>query len=151
MLASRSGLFSSAVFMSVSMYPGAMALTVMPFDVHSFAKLFVTWPTAPLEAAYAGTVRPPWKVSSEAKLMMLPRRPVAGDGSRWSMCAPKSRQRVKTALRFTCMTWKCQHGSAELRKMVMYLVEVAVGKLFAWMSPLDTGTRNQNSNLMPIS
>lgn len=103
-LASLSGSLTIAVFISVSMYPGAIALTVIPLLVHSFAKLFVSCPTAPLDAAYAGTVRPPWNVSSEAKLMMLPFRPVTGDGSRPSMCAPTSRQMVKTVLRLTWIT-----------------------------------------------
>lgn len=60
--------------------------------------------TAPFEAAYAGTVRPPWKVSREAKLMIEPRREVVGEGARERMCAPMSRQRVKTVVRFTWIT-----------------------------------------------
>lgn len=36
--------------------------------------------------------------------MMLPRRPLGGAGEE-SMCAPMSRQRVKTEVRFTWMTW----------------------------------------------
>lgn len=103
-LANRASSFNSAVFISVSIYPGAIALTVTPLAVHSFAKLLVSCATAPLDAAYAGTVSPPWKVSSDAKLTMDPRRPVTGDGSSCSMCAPKSRHSEKTALRLTCMT-----------------------------------------------
>lgn len=58
-----------------------------------------------MEAAYAGTFRPPWNVKSDAKLMMLPRRPVTIDGCKESICAPMSRQMVKTEFRFTCITW----------------------------------------------
>lgn len=50
-LASLSLSFNSAVFISVSIYPGAMAFTVIPLDVHSLAKLLVSCPTAPFEAA----------------------------------------------------------------------------------------------------
>lgn len=64
-----------AVFMSVSMYPGAMALTVIPLEAHSLERALVSWPIPPLEAAYAGTVMPPWKVRSEATLMIEPRWP----------------------------------------------------------------------------
>jgi hypothetical protein len=103
-LANLSLSFNKAVFISVSIYPGAIALTVIPLPVHSFAKLLVSCPTAPLDAAYAGTVMPPWNVSSDAKLMMDPRRPVTGEGSSPSMCAPKSRHSEKTVLRLTCMT-----------------------------------------------
>ncbi len=72
--------------------------------VHSLAKLLVSCATAPLDAAYAGTVSPPWKDSSDAKLTMLPRRPVADAGGRSSMCAPASRHSVNTALRLTWRT-----------------------------------------------
>lgn len=41
----------SASFISVAMYPGATAFTVTPLEVHSFARDFVSWATAPLEAA----------------------------------------------------------------------------------------------------
>jgi hypothetical protein len=51
MLSKRTGSFRRAVFISVSIYPGATALTVTPRDVHSLAKLLVSWPTAPLDAA----------------------------------------------------------------------------------------------------
>jgi hypothetical protein len=37
--------------------------------------------------------------------MMDPRRPVMGEGSRVRMCAPMSRQRVKTVVRFTWRTY----------------------------------------------
>lgn len=40
-----------ATFMSVSMYPGAMALTLMPLETHSLDKALVNWPMPPLEAA----------------------------------------------------------------------------------------------------
>jgi hypothetical protein len=53
------GLARRAVFMSVSMYPGAMAFTLMPFDAHSLDSAFVRPATPCLAAAYAGTVRPP--------------------------------------------------------------------------------------------
>lgn len=45
--------------MSVSMYPGAMAFTLMPLDAHSLESAFVRPATPCLAAAYAGTVRPP--------------------------------------------------------------------------------------------
>lgn len=91
---------SKAVFISVAMYlvrvskvshsfflthPGAMALTVTPFDVHSLASAFVSCATAPFDAAYAGTVSPPWNDSKLAKFIMLPRRPLEVDGSRVSI------------------------------------------------------------------
>ena len=63
--------------------------------------------TAPLDAAYAGTVSPPWKERREAKLIMLPRRPVVDevDGAGWeSMWDPMERQRVNTVVRFTWIT-----------------------------------------------
>lgn len=101
MLFNLSSFANRAVFISVSIYPGAIALTVIPFEVHSFDNALVSCATAPFDAAYAGTVRPPWKDRREAKLMMLPRRPVDGEGSRVSMCAPTSRQSVKTVVRFT--------------------------------------------------
>lgn len=48
---------------------------------------------------------PPWKERRDAKFMMLPRR-WDGEGVVWeSMCAPMSRQSVKTELRFTWMTY----------------------------------------------
>lgn len=40
-----------ATFMSVSMYPGATALTLMPLDAHSLDRALVSWATPPLEAA----------------------------------------------------------------------------------------------------
>jgi hypothetical protein len=73
---------------------------------YSFDKALVSCATAPLDAAYAGTVRPPWNESRLAKLMMLPRRPVEGEGESVSMCAPTSRQRANTVLRFTWITWQ---------------------------------------------
>ena len=76
-------------------------MTFTPFEAHSFDSAFVSCATAPLDAAYAGTVSPPWKESREAKLMIEPRRLVVGETGRESMCAPKSRQRVKTVVRFT--------------------------------------------------
>src|SRR6266699_5119245 len=82
-----------------------MAFTVMPLAVHSLAKLLVSCATAPLDAAYAGTATPPWKDRRDAKLMMLPLLPVAGDGSSPSMWAPTSRHSVKMALTLTCTTW----------------------------------------------
>jgi hypothetical protein len=53
-------------FISVAIYPGAIALTFIPFAAHSLDSAFVSCPTPPFEAAYAGTVIPPWKVRSEA-------------------------------------------------------------------------------------
>lgn len=50
-LLNRPSSLSSAVFISVSTYPGATAFTVTPLAVHSFAKDLVSWATAPLEAA----------------------------------------------------------------------------------------------------
>jgi hypothetical protein len=75
MLVFRLSSLIKAVFMSVAMYPGAIALTLIPLATHSFDRALVSWPTPPLDAAYAGTVMPPWKVRSEATLMMEPRRP----------------------------------------------------------------------------
>ena len=103
-LLNRPSSFNSASFISVSIYPGAIALTVIPSLVHSFAKLLVSCPTAPLLAAYAGTVSPPWNVRREAKLITDPFRSVTGCGSRPNMCAPTSRHSVKTVLRLTCIT-----------------------------------------------
>ena len=117
MLFSRFSSASKAVFISVAMYlvrsqhtlsspnlrtyPGAIALTVTPFEVHSFDSALVSCVTAPFDAAYAGTVNPPWKDSKLAKFMILPRRPVTGEGSSVSICAPTSRQIVKTVVRLT--------------------------------------------------
>lgn len=64
-----------ATFMSVAMYPGAMALTLIPLATHSFESALVNCEMPPLEAAYAGTVMPPWNERSDATLMIEPRRP----------------------------------------------------------------------------
>ncbi len=45
--------------MSVAMYPGAIPFTWTFSLLHSFARAFVSCPSAPLAAAYAGTVSPP--------------------------------------------------------------------------------------------
>lgn len=53
------GSFISASFMSVCMYPGAIAFTLTPFEAHSFDSALVSCATPPFALAYAGTVRPP--------------------------------------------------------------------------------------------
>lgn len=90
-----SALFSSLInasFMSVAIYPGAIAFTLTPLLAHSLLSALVSCPTPPLLAAYAGTVMPPWNVSNEATFMMLPRRPRGRSAGWLSMCAPTSRQ-----------------------------------------------------------
>lgn len=60
-------LFSSAInaaFISVATYPGAIAFTEMPCPAHSFDRALVSCDTPPLDAAYAGTVKPPLPDSS---------------------------------------------------------------------------------------
>ena len=55
-------LFSSSInaaFISVATYPGAIALTEMPVPADAFDRALVSCDTPPLEAAYAGTVKPP--------------------------------------------------------------------------------------------
>jgi hypothetical protein len=102
-----SALFSSLInasFISVAIYPGAIAFTLTPLLAHSFDSALVSCPTPPLLAAYAGTVIPPWKVSSEATFIMLPRRPSDRSAGCASMCAPTSRQSWKTEVRFTWRT-----------------------------------------------
>ena len=78
MLLARSSSSINAVFISVATYPGAIALTEMPFPAHSFDRAFVSCVTPPLEAAYAGTVKPPLRsfrvvsisfLSTEAKVL----------------------------------------------------------------------------------
>ena len=49
---------NSAVFISVAIYPGAKAFTLIPFSAHSLHNAFVTCATPPFDAAYAGTVYP---------------------------------------------------------------------------------------------
>ena len=83
--------------MSVAMYPGATALTLTPLPDHSLQSALVSWATPPLLAAYAGTVSPPWKLRSDARLMILP-------SPRSSMGRPKSWQSWKTERRLTAMT-----------------------------------------------
>ena len=51
MLCARSASSINAVFISVAMYPGAIALTEMPFPAHSFDRALVSCETPPLEAA----------------------------------------------------------------------------------------------------
>jgi hypothetical protein len=96
--------FISAVFISVAIYPGAIAFTLIPLFAHSLLSAFVNWPTPPLLAAYAGTVMPPWNVRSDATLMMEPRRLRGRSGAQESMCAPTSRHSVKTDVRLTWST-----------------------------------------------
>ena len=64
-----------ATFMSVAMYPGAMALTLIPLAIHSLESALVNCEMPPLDAAYAGTVMPPWNERSDATLIIEPRRP----------------------------------------------------------------------------
>ena len=55
----RSGyLTNSASTMAVTMYPGLMVLTRMPYGPHSAARLRPSWMTAALDALYAGQIRP---------------------------------------------------------------------------------------------
>ncbi len=61
--------------MSVSVWPGSIALTQIKYSAHSRAKLFVLWTTAALEVEYSmwlGITRSP---SVEAILMIEPPRP----------------------------------------------------------------------------
>lgn len=46
--------------MSVAMYPGAMAFTLIPCLAHSLAMALVSVATAPFDAEYDGTKRPPY-------------------------------------------------------------------------------------------
>jgi hypothetical protein len=96
--------FISTVFISVAMYPGAIAFTLIPLLAHSLLSALVNCPTPPLLAAYAGTVIPPWNVRREATLIMAPRRPSGRSAAQESMCAPTSRHRVNTEVKFTCST-----------------------------------------------
>ena len=50
--------FSAAVI-SVSQYPGAIALTNIPLLAQAFEQAFVSWSIAPFEDAYAGVFLPP--------------------------------------------------------------------------------------------
>jgi hypothetical protein len=51
MLFARSSSLIKAAFISVAMYPGAIALTLMPLLAHSLLNAFVNWATPPFEAA----------------------------------------------------------------------------------------------------
>ncbi|KAF5276165.1 hypothetical protein FQR65_LT16436 [Abscondita terminalis] len=62
----------SASVLSVAIYPGANALTLTPLEAHSLEKAFTREPMAPFEAAYPGTLIPPWNVSREAVNTILP-------------------------------------------------------------------------------
>lgn len=106
--------------MSVAMYPGTTPFTWTLSLLHSLLSAFVSCPSAPFAAAYAGTVSPPynpahthgesavrgictgggrtWYVSRLQKLMILPRR-------RGTMCWPAAWQRSQQALRFTFRTY----------------------------------------------
>ena len=54
--------------MSVAMYPGAIPLTWTFSLLHSLLRAFVSCPSAPFAAAYAGTVNPPCgRASSKAR------------------------------------------------------------------------------------
>lgn len=46
--------------MSVAMYPGQIPLTWTFSLLHSLLRALVSCPSAPLAAAYAGTVNPPY-------------------------------------------------------------------------------------------
>lgn len=92
-----------ASFISVDIYPGATALTLMPFPAHSLLSALVSCATPPFDAAYAGTVIPPWKVRREATFMILPLEPDVGAGLD-KRYAPKSRHSVNTVVKLTCNT-----------------------------------------------
>lgn len=106
---------SKASFISVAMYPGAIALTVIPFAAHSLLKALVSWVTAPFDAAYAGTVRPPWKDRRDPKLIIVPFRVCLEEVE--SICAPTSRQIVNVAFRFTCKTFPAVVRSPAHKKL----------------------------------
>ena len=89
---------SSAVFISVAMYPGARALTLIPFSAHSLHSALVSWATPPLDAAYAGTVYPPKNESIDAMLIIFPFPPC------FRNVFPASWHSANTLLRFTLMT-----------------------------------------------
>lgn len=97
---------------SVAMYPGQMPFTCTLCWLHSLASDFVSCPRAPLAAAYAGTVIPPWKVRREHILMILPR-------FRGTMCWPAAWARIQHALRLTVITYrrKVQLVRAEKRSL----------------------------------
>ena len=61
----------NAAFTSVATYPGAMALTEMPLTADSFDRALVSCDTPPLEAAYAGTVKPPLPYSLVVSISSL--------------------------------------------------------------------------------
>src|SRR5450631_2733483 len=58
--------------LAVATYPGATALTLMPLGAHSLASALVRPATADLDEVYPATLTPPWKLSSEAVLTILP-------------------------------------------------------------------------------
>jgi hypothetical protein len=95
-------------------------------------------------------VNPPWKESRLAKLMTLPRRPVEGEGSSVSICAPTSRQSVKTVERFTWRTCDCQLSGAPDINRGSHLVPVIIWKLGAGMATLNSSAIDQNIDLVPV-
>src|SRR5450631_2433438 len=83
--------------LAVATYPGATALTLAPLGAHSLARALVRPATADLEAVYPGTLTPPWKLSREAVLTILP----------WPRCTierPTSRDKMKVERRLTSTT-----------------------------------------------
>lgn len=84
---------------SVAIYPGQIAFTCTLCCAHSLLNAFVNWLIPPLAAAYAGTVIPPWKVSNDPKLMILPR--LSG-----TMCRPAARERTNADVRFVVRTYQ---------------------------------------------
>lgn len=106
--------------------------------------------------------------------MMDPLRPVTGEGSRPSMCAPTSLQRVNTVLRLTWITcprmfrerflvkffalfyhlprsWRGEFKIAcRVLLVLTYLVKIGVWKLLTGMSPLDAGTIDQDADLVAV-
>src|SRR2546423_1771423 len=80
-----------------------MGLTLIPFHAHWLLNAWVSCATTPLEAAYAGTLIPPWNVRREAILMIRPRLPWLGSGLE-RRYAPKSRHNVNTVVMLTWTT-----------------------------------------------
>ena len=82
---------------SVSIQPGATALTRIPSEAHSFACDLASWAIAPLLAAYAATLTPPKNESCEPRCTMRP--------SPWrAKRRAAARETANAPIRFTSIT-----------------------------------------------
>ena len=66
------GVFQTSSTPSVSVGPGATALTVMPYFAHSAPRLCVSAVTPAFAAAYAAIPREPLRPATEVTLTILP-------------------------------------------------------------------------------